>query len=329
MKKGMGRRTAHTITPKSTRHVSEWPVTILDVQDYYGQVRYRPERVIIRAVHGMMERYLRVHPELQFDSHKNPIKRIIYLPEGIRAWTAYMPGGFATFYAYSPHVRQMKNGTKTDPVTAAFFRHSYDSVGLRTRSHIMGWLAGQTLQSTSSPMTWMSIAGGTGRPVFDALVELPAEDAKRTRLVIVDSDSAALEFADTLARHESVPIKSFTTHEANVTDEDTMTGLLTTYRPKIIDAMGLFEYLGEDEAVKLLVTLYNQLASGGVIIFTNMTPHHPHLEVHKRGLGWPGVQQRTIRAVQKILAQTTIPMSAVDVFHDTERVYDIYRIMKP
>lgn len=50
------------------------------------------------------------------------------------------------------------------------------------------------------------------------------------------------------------------------------------FAPQCIDAMGLVEYLDENEVITLMGRLHRMLEPGGVLVFTNMRPTHPNLE---------------------------------------------------
>jgi SAM-dependent methyltransferase len=243
----------------------------------------------------------------------------------MRAWAQYMPGGFATYHVHNPERMQIKNGKKLDYITKMLFRHSYDGRGLRSRSYAMAWWLHQNITEKSNGIRWASIACGTGQPTFDA----SAVFKYPTHYLLIDSDQEALSFAQKLAKSYDIDSNRLTLRQLNVTSQKReLEDELKLFAPDCIDAMGLLEYLSDRDAASLLNHLYRQLPKGGLLVFTNMLDSHPHLEVHKRALCWPGVNVRSEADVLNLLKSADIPAKATTILLPDDGVYGVYGVEK-
>ena len=310
-------------------HVAGVPLYRVKVSDRYHHPKYWLERKLIRTFTDFMEWHLRRHPEIEFDSSTNLSRLLIYMQPGMRAWREYMPGGFATYHVHSPHKRRMKNGKKTDAMTRALFRHSSDAEGLRSRAAIMAHIVQEIVaEHPKEPIEWVSLAAGSGQPVYDACRRLSRKDQRRVILTLADISSDMMDFAERIYKDEGLRLGAVEFELANVVKAAGRQQLFSNRTPLIIDIMGLFEYLTDKQCVALLKSLYEVLAPGGAIIFTNMSPGHPHLHVHQRGLGWPGVIQRTIHEVVALIEKAEIPTSAQSVYRAEDNVYNVFKVEK-
>jgi hypothetical protein len=314
----------------ATRQVAGIPLVRVDATDRYHQRRFAVERHAIRTFLNSIDWFLRQNPALAFESKMNITRHLIYLPPAMRAWRAYVPGGLATYHVHSPHVKRMHHGKKLDAITRAFFRHSVDAIGLRSRAYIMSWLARETIAALpEGRIEWLSLAAGSGQPVYDACRALRPEDRKRLSLILVDSDTAVLDFAKHRYAAERDVARDARFLMCDLLDTAKRTELLRAVAPQIIDIMGLFEYLDDDECREFIAALWQSVSKGGSIIFTNMSPGHPHLQVHQRALGWPGVKQRSAAEVVAILDAANIPKKSQSVYRAQDNVYNVYRVAKP
>jgi len=299
--------------------------THLRLRDRFSMPRYQAGRVVFSSFVHQIERYLRRHPDMQFDYPRNRARAFIYLLPGIRSWSLFMPGGFATHPVHNPDIKRLHSGKRIDYLTRNLFRHSLDAVGLRSRSYAMSWYAvTATAHITKRPVRWLSVAAGTGYPTFEAAELL----RQQPRITLSDINEEALTVARHLAEERGIG-ESVTFELADATKKGEFARLITQSRPDVIDMMGLVEYLADDVIVMLMRTFYAKAPHGATLIFTNMRPTHPHLQTHQRGLGWPGVQVRTIASVAKLLHKAAIPEESIEVLLPDDQVYGIYCIKKP
>lgn len=290
--------------------------------DRFSRKTHRLQRRGVRIFVDMLERYLRKRPRLTHTHKTNIARHLIYTPPAIKAWSAYMPGGFATYPVHNPDRTHLKDGQKIDFITKTLFRHAVDSIGLRSRAYAMSWFIHEQL-GKKDLTRWLSIASGTGQPTFDAARLLEG----RVQFYLVDLDRDALEFARRLADEYGISDDAITTARVDVTDRRAATKFFEETHPDVIEVMGLFEYLPDDKAIALLATLRPILTHARVLVFTNMRPEHPHLHVHQRGLGWPGVIQRTTHEVLALLDSAGYQPGQVSVLLPDDDVYAVYALV--
>ena len=304
-----------------------YQVTEVNVTDRYHHRPFKLERTLFLAFTNQLQKYLANRPHVSFGHKRNLARPLVYLPPGVKAWTAYMPGGLATQPVHNPETKTLASGKRIDLMTRRLFRHSIDAIGLRSRAYVMTWRIGRLLETTDQPVTWLSLASGSGQPVYDAVNILGPE--KFRSVIITDGDDETLSFANQLAKKEGVVAQTNLYVESlDVFDEKAFDKLFATHEPTVVDAMGLFEYLEAEQAAQLIARVYAKLPSGGTFIYTNMSPEHPHLDLHKRGLGWPGVIPRTVQDMADILAKAKLREGAVEIFRANDKVYNVYQVTK-
>ena len=304
-----------------------YQVTEVNVTDRYHHRPFKLERTLFLAFTNQLQKYLASRPHVSFEHKRNLARPLVYLPPGVKAWTAYMPGGLATQPVHNPETKTLASGKRIDLMTRRLFRHSIDAIGLRSRAYVMTWRIGRLLETTDQPVTWLSLASGSGQPVYDAVNILGPE--KFRSVIITDGDDETLSFANQLAKKEGVVAQTNLYVESlDVFDEKAFDKLFATHEPTVVDAMGLFEYLEAEQAAQLIARVYAKLPSGGTFIYTNMSPEHPHLDLHKRGLGWPGVIPRTVQDMADILAKAKLREGAVEIFRANDKVYNVYQVTK-
>lgn len=311
----------------NTSKEAGYPVVAVEVTDRYHHRAYKLERALFLGFTNQLQKYLAKRPHISFQHRRNLARPLVYFPPGVRAWTAYMPGGLATQPVHNPEVKTLASGKHIDVMTRRLFRHSVDAIGLRARAYVMTWRIKELLDRREEPVTWLSLASGSGQPVYDAITVLGPE--KFRSVIITDGDSETLAFANKLAKQEGVVAQTnLYLEQLDVFDQKAFDKLFHTHKPAVVDAMGLFEYLEVGQAAALLSRVYHGLPKGGVFIFTNMSPTHPHLDLHKRGLGWPGVIPRSVEDMAKIFAESKVPKSTVEVFQASDKVYNVYQVTK-
>lgn len=297
----------------------------LRIRDRFSKPTHKANRFLFSSFVHQLERYLNRHPDMSFDYSHNRARSMIYILPGIRAWAAYMPGAFATYPVHNPDLKHMHTGRKIDYLTRNLFRHSYDAIGLRSRSYAMSWyVLNHVSNIRNRRVRWLSVAAGTGYPTFEAADLLK----KYPSITLCDIDDEALGAARQLAVERRVS-KNVTTVTSDITKRGAFAGLLKQNQPDVVDMMGLVEYLDDDTVMNLVKTFYKQAPKGSLMAFTNMRPTHPHLQVHKRGLGWPDVQVRRISDVLALLDTAGVSHENVDILAPDDQVYGIYCIKKP
>lgn len=148
---------------------------------------------------------------------------------------------------------------------------------VRARTEQIGAALVERCLKTPAEKTFQAVSVGCG-PALDlrwALMNLPEERRRQFRITLVDIDGAALEHA---RQHLAVLISS----------EQVRPVRENLYRladkPGAADALagadflfcaGLFDYLPDDSAQKLLMLFWDRLAPEGTLLIGNFAPHNP------------------------------------------------------
>lgn len=295
----------------------------LNVKDRFSRSRYGLERAVIRTSGNILNRYLRKRPHKRFDSRINIARTFVYASPSFRALYEYMPGGFVTYHAYDPSKKYLPSGKRLDPLARSFFRHAHDGLGVRSRAYAMAWRVANRYHGATE-LNWMSIACGVGQATFDAARLLPGD----VKYHMIDMDKDALAAARTLSTEYGImPETLRTTHLNVIKQNDQLADFMEQFHPTVVDAMGLFEYLSSDDAVLLLKSIYTRLQPGASLFFTNMLPSHPHLHVHQRAMGWPGVIVRGEHEVVELVEQAGIPVGQLTTLRPSDGVYVVYEVV--
>ncbi len=315
---------AFSISSREVKTLHGVDVHYVTVKDKYDHRRYAVERSLFLAFTNALQRYLIKRPHVDFTSKRNLARTLTYMPAGIKTWSAYMPGAFATHPVHNPEVKSLAHDQKIDFLTRRLFRHSVDAIGLRNRAHIMSW-AVQQQSLTGKRRLWLSLAAGSGQHVYDSLNLL--DHNQPYNVVISDINPEVLAFAEKIYKIQRPRVGTIEFKTIDVLSKE-LDAQLQADAPTVVDAMGLFEYLEPDEATRLIKRLYKGAVAGGMIVFTNMSTKHPHLDLHQRGLGWPGVKPRSIKEVVSIIADAGVPLEQTSVFKSQDKVYGVYVIRK-
>lgn len=318
-------RPTFSITPDRERTLHGVRVHYITIKERYDHRRYAVERVMFRTFTNALQKYLEKRPDVTFTTKQNFARSLTYLPAGIKSWSAYMPGAFATHSVHNPELKRLVHDQKVDFITRRLFRHSVDAIGLRNRAHILAWLVQQQSSQQADRRVWFSVASGSGQHVYDALRAIDGN--RKYEVTISDVDADVLSFAQKIYDADKPRVKRINFKQIDALS-NSLSVQLQVAPPTVIDVMGLFEYLDPQDATRLIRRLYAGVVNGGMIVFSNMSPDHPHLDLHQRGLGWPGVKPRTMKEVVEILELAGIPLGQVSVFRSQDKVYGVYAIRK-
>ena len=311
-----------TLAVTSRESLNDVSMTHVHVTDRFSHARHTVLRVATQAFLNAMERYLKTHPRVGFGSKVNLVRTLVYVPAGIRSWTAHMPGAFATYPVHNPDTERIHNGPKLDIITKNLFRHSADGRGLRSRSYALAWLVWRRYGARTTPLHWLSLGSGTGHQTIEA-----ARVLKRPPEVwVTDINHEVLTFAAGLIEEEARPPRAHI-EELDALDATLLSQKLQQVAPQVVDAMGLVEYLDDEQLVTFVRTIREHAPKGCQFVFTNMRPTHPGLEVHRRGLGWPGVIVRTEAEVCALLHRAGVTSQNIHVVLPDDHVYGVYEIL--
>lgn len=334
------------------RNVEGLEVTRLSVDDGYETIRTcLPDGTTVgrEEISGMakelegtlLEAYeaVRQNPEMATERGEviRGLKPLIFSKDEdscMTRWAEGMPSARALYPLQRPTGGVLHDGTPIDAYAEAVFCHMPDAIGIRTRAEIMAACALELSRKLKGDVEWMSLACGAAIPVLDALEKFKAEfPDKKAKLTLVDIDESALAFAEQLAEEQGLEHGAdFTTERADLIAELIMSSKLAEGRRgsmDMIDMLGIFEYMRDGAAARMLKNAQEMLKPGGVMVIGNMLKSHPNLRVNQDLIEWPSIRPRDLNDMRGILEKAGIDLDNVSVFIPEDEVYAVFAITKP
>lgn len=232
---------------------------------------------------------------------------------------------------------QFLPGGQLDHRTLELFRHMSDGIGLRSRQRIYKDILRQ--QADTSAETTLHIASlGSGAAVPNIDASLAVEAAgKRIDWRLFELDPRALHYAELLIDDAPIHYSTF--------DYGPLSTPAHTYKYKgrsyldirhavendsldAVDALGLWEYLSDRQAVTFLKTCFKKLKPGAPMVVSNMNRHRPHAEYTRRAVGWPDLYVRTEEELLSIVQAAGIPTDQVRLTIPQDNVYIVMEVYK-
>jgi SAM-dependent methyltransferase len=157
----------------------------------------------------------------------------------------------------------------------------------------------------------MSLACGSAQAVIDVVSELKNEGIK-VKLLLIDKDDKALIHAKKLALERGV-VGQVDVLRANILK---VRMISETFRPHVIEMLGLLDYLHDNMAVSFISRIRDQLPKGGYFFTCNIRPN-PEMHFIKHVVNWPMIY-RTSRELSAIVTAAG--------FNDVQQIYEPLRI---
>ena len=116
----------------------------------------------------------------------------------------------------------------------------------------------------------LSLAAGSAQAVVEVVAELRVEGfAPAIKVLLVDIDDTALEYAQQLARRHGVA-DCFVLHKGNVLF---VRRIARDFQPHVIEMVGLLDYLCDAQAARLVERIQQSLPKNGVFLTCNICPN--------------------------------------------------------
>ncbi len=226
-----------------------------------------------------------------------------------------------------------------DERTRDYFINMVDGIGLRSRASIYGEkLLALAAHRQLSEMHIISLGSGAAIPNGQATERLE-QNGVSAHWSFFDIDPQALIFAQHLMREKGFATSTFDygPELVNVKTgkrEPIGRNYLRAFGGEqesvdIVDALGLWEYLTAEQAVKFAKNSYRKLKPGGSLIVSNMLPTRPQLHFNQRAVGWPGLYLRGDNELLDIITAAGIDSSEVTITHPEDGVYAVMEVRKP
>lgn len=297
------------------------------VKDGYHQNRYKIERFGSKLFAARLEAFLAKRDHIHFDHSRNVARKLLYALPSFSEWSSTMPGALALEPIHHPELSHLPTGKRLDPITRRLFRHGLDPVGVRSRTIVGAWLARDYVKNNPKDISWVSFAGGTAAPTL-LMMHAAKVNNKDTSYLNIDLEEHSIEIAKQLTKIEGLDPSKSNMIVGDIFDKKLIDKYVKPGSVDIIDLMGIFEYLNTDDSVRLLKQSYALLKKGGIIIAGNMRTDHPQLNLHKRGVGWPGVIPRNVKDIKELTSAAGVKDSQIDLYRPGDGVYNVVRIVK-
>ncbi len=183
------------------------------------------------------------------------------------AWRARLvPTALALFVVQNPLEERLPEGTKMDSDSRQWFIHANDAIGVRSRAKVLAALVEKYIHNESEN-NWVSLASGAAIPVLEALRNAKL-DGQQVYLTLVDKDPVALSWAETMAAQEGLVVgEQLTLLRRNLLHtlvrNDDLLLELGEHQAELVDALGIFEYFNDTDAVTFLQRALRLVKPGG------------------------------------------------------------------
>jgi extracellular factor (EF) 3-hydroxypalmitic acid methyl ester biosynthesis protein len=242
-----------------------------------------------------------------FREKTNPIFSKSYCINRVRTWPQGHQGDFMTLEI------NYRNTPLSDGIgyyLDRYFLSAPLAIAVRERLVKMRDLLKKELEHKRDPKV-LDVACGSCREVFELIPEIKSSGAKFTCL---DLDRDALDFARDRFSHAGLlsdSVELLTYNALRMFDYET--AVVEFGKQDIIYSIGFFDYLPDEFLVKLLRSLYLLLNPDGKLIMAfKDTAHYRSQEFHWFA-HWDGFMQRTADDFVRLLDQTEIPSSALEL----------------
>lgn len=230
-------------------------------------------------------------------------------------------------------------GGRLDMRTLNLFTNMPDGIGLRSRQHIY---ADSVVERRSALpgdeiMQVVSLGSGASVPNVEAAQKAAAVSTGRIHWQFFDTDPNALKSADHVLSDADLDNSTFDFGPKVMTEDEVEAYVGRSYIEArhlenesidFVDALGLWEYLTDNQAVMFLKMLYAKLKKGGVMVVSNMKADRPQPLYNKSAVGWPKLIMRTEEDMLRIVEQAGISTDMVTITHSDDGVYMVMEVRK-
>jgi SAM-dependent methyltransferase len=229
----------------------------------------------------------------------------------------------------NPLEERLPEGTRMDSESRQWFIHANDAIGVRSRAQVLGALVEKYIHNELES-DWISLASGAAIPVLEAL-RTAKLDGQKVHLTLVDNDPVALRWAETMAAQEGLNVGDQLTllnrhllHQF-IRNDDLLLEL-GEHQAELVDALGIFEYFNDADAVIFLQRALRLVKPGGAVIVSNMLTTSPQIDFILRCIGWAPIFPRSLQQLQDIHIAAGVPPENVTVVVPKDGVYAVLEV---
>ncbi len=185
----------------------------------------------------------------------------------------------------------------------------------QARRHSCGWLTALLKQETaavsaSAAYRVTSLACGTAKELFD----LPAETALRILATCIDRDTDTLRSTSQVARDRD-RADHITFLRADVVEVSRGLTQVALGPQRVIYALGLCDYLTDEQVRVVLDWIYDHLEGGGTVALTNLESGNPDRALMEHLLEWR-VVARSEESLRDLFGQSRFRGQALTIRKD-------------
>ena len=298
-----------------------------------------------------------------FDPDNLSTQLVEMIVDGSEHWIDLIPRAAALDAVYDPEVKTLANGHPVTPEMKEWLSNVHDAIGLRSRAELMKKLViEEVLKNPFEQQKWVSLACGAAQPVYDAMMRLQEMGGVTPDVTLVDHDPEALSLAVKSAEEKGVG-QQVHTRRMNILKPGGLAspvlmdkiaqslGTKIKLHPNefdIVDAVGILEYLGNDDFVRsfeyggvikskrtfagaptFLKNAYEITRPGGLLLIGNMLDTHPQLGFTLNTLQWSHIQPRSIQEMSGLIESAGLRGADIEAHCPADGVYALYTIRKP
>lgn len=173
-----------------------------------------------------------------------------------------------------------KNTTKIGTFLDHFYSNNYDNPkSVRNRLKISKHLLESFIEDfRGEQLRILCLACGSAQAVIESVAKLPHKDVK---VLLVDIDAEALEYARNLAQKHGV-LDRFEFQQRNAM---MVARIAKDFKPHLVEMLGLLDYIPKELAISLVDRIRKSLEPGGVFITCNIH-RNPEIPIVRWILNW-------------------------------------------
>lgn len=252
------------------------------------------------------------------DQRRELVQMIMALPQedGQALWRSsvnlqYISDNAATHWAldrvYSGPVRDVEPDEEHFLFADGMLSNLHNAMGSRNRKRIVGQVLRQYTGDLKArgihDINVLSIAAGSSRAILETAADLQHNGDATFHIRLTDIKHAALN--DGLAVASSLGIRG-NVEKVRAGYNHAPFLFRKGFRPDLTEAVGIVDYLSDDETKLMLQIQYDQLPEGGAVLFSNVAKNDEQRLLHDV-IGWDDMIYREPEQLQSLAEQAGFP----------------------
>ena len=176
-------------------------------------------------------------------------------------------------------IARIRDETLCDDLLGRLFdRYFQDQAApraVRNRMQLMTEWTCESVRASEGSFQISFVGSALGVEILDALHSMDVRDRERVSAILLDLDPAALEYAQSQLRGLLPPERLILASENLFRLPDRLRTADRLADSNLLLCPGLFDYLDDEAAVKMLRAFWDRLAPGGRLVVFQFAPHNP------------------------------------------------------